>query len=60
MILKMKGELKYMKKTNEESLKVTIKYSESADSWNNFINFLITFMIDSNIVGEISKNDENN
>ena len=49
-----------MKKTNEESLKVTIKYSESADSWNNFINFLISFMIDNNFnVGEISKNDGN-
>ena len=53
----MKGEMKYMKKTNEEPLKVTIKYSESPDSWNNFVNFLISFMIDSNIIGEISKND---
>lgn len=56
----MKGELQFMKKTNEEPLKVTIKYSQNADSWNNFMNYLISFMIDSNIIGEISKNDENN
>lgn len=56
----MKGELKYMKKPNEESLKVTIKYSDNPDSWNNFVNFLISFMIDSNIIGEINKNDECN
>ena len=60
IILKMKGELKYMKKPNEESLKVTIKYSDNPDSWNNFVNFLISFMIDSNIIGEINKNDECN
>lgn len=46
-----------MKKTNEESLKVTIKYSENADSWNNFNNFLISFMLDNNIVGELNNVD---
>jgi|GEM_PF-3126311 len=46
-----------MKKTNEESLKVTIKYSENTDSWNNFINFLISFIIDSNIIGEINNDN---
>ena len=49
-----------MGKNNEEQLKITIKYSESPNAWNNFVNFLITYMIDNNIIGEISKNDEKN
>jgi hypothetical protein len=48
-----------MEKTKDESLKVTIKYSENADSWNNFINFLISFVIDNNIFGEINKDERN-
>ena len=49
-----------MKKIDEKQLKVTIKYSEGPDSWNNFVNFLISFMIDSNIIGDSSKNDKKN
>jgi hypothetical protein len=47
-----------MKKPKTENLKVKIKYSEDAHSWNNFINFLISFMIDNNFLGEDHKNEE--
>ena len=46
-----------MKKSSEESLKIKIRYSENPDSWNNFVNFVISFMLDSNIIGEIINND---
>lgn len=48
-----------MKKLNNEILKTNIIYSESAHSWNTFVNFLISFMVDSNVLGEGNNDDEN-
>ena len=50
-----------MKKANEKELIVTIKYnsSENPEIWNNFIRILISFMIESNVLGEINDNEKN-
>lgn len=41
-----------MEKFNKEPLKINIKYSDSPPKWNNFINFLISFIIDNDVLGE--------
>lgn len=46
-----------METSNNESLKISIKYSENSHAWNNFINFLISFMIDNNILSEFDDDD---
>ena len=40
-----------MEKLNAEKLKINIIYSESTHSWNTFVNFLISFMVDNNVLG---------
>ena len=46
-----------MEKLNDNSLKINIKYSEDSKNWNNFLNFLISFMVDNNILGDVNNDD---
>lgn len=48
-----------MQNSNDNFLKVSIKYSKDTHSWNNFIDYLISFMLDSNIFDGINKDDRN-
>lgn len=48
-----------MKNDIEEQIGVHITYKEDAQSWNKLKNFLISFIIDSNISESISENGEN-
>lgn len=46
-----------MKGTKEEFNKITIKYTDDVQCWNKFANFLISFMVESNILeGYYEKN----
>lgn len=49
-----------MKNFNKETLKINIKYSENPHNWNNFVNFLISFIIDNDILGKIDGNNGTN
>lgn len=47
-----------MKEFKEENLKIKIKYSQNPCEWNNFVNFLISFIIENDILGNIHGNKE--
>jgi hypothetical protein len=46
-----------MKKSLNNPIKVSIKYSDDSQIWNNFIDYLISFMVDNNFLGDINEND---
>jgi hypothetical protein len=46
-----------MKITEEKPLNVTIKYNDDPANWNNFLNLIISFIVDNNISGEKIKNE---
>lgn len=45
-----------MENLDNESLKINIKYTESPNSWNNFVNFLISFIIENDVLGKVDGN----
>lgn len=49
----------FLPKTKEKPLKITIKYSEDTLNWNNFVNNIISFLIDNEILGDIIRDEQN-
>lgn len=41
-----------MKNCKEQSSKISIRYTEDAQHWNKFVNFFISFMLESNVLEE--------
>lgn len=47
-----------MSKLTEDEIKISIKYTEGKDGWNNLVNFIISLMLDNDFLGGLTSNGE--
>lgn len=47
-----------MENSKENDYKITINYSNGKESWNNFVNNIVSFMIDNNTIEELLKHGD--